>query len=794
MANPDLRTLIRRLVSAQGRSVPDQHMLERFIAHRDEAAFTALVQRHGAMVLGVARDVLRHLQDAEDIFQATFLVLARQAGAVRKQGSVGSFLHGVAYRLALKARAAAATRRRHESRLPPRAPGESLDNLTWQELSAILHQELERLPDKYRAPLVLCYLEGMTQDQAAEHLGLPKGTLKGRLERARLLLRGRLVRLGLAPAVVLLVDACRPVGAAPAAPVASTLAKSAVAFAAGRPAGVSAQVAQLTKGALKAMLVSKIRSAAVLLGISLLAAGSAVLVSRGASGRPPAQEGPAARGEGTDAKPGKDAGKDLPWGEAVGGWRMRVSLPSGTEYRRNAPLPLSIQVENVSGAARSLAFLAPYADPEVTEDGERLVARVPIDVTPWEGRRDQLPSGASLNWTIDFDRLRFARQPLKAGTTLRIRFRLAMQGETPEGAPDPREQRLLFSNEVSLKLRDDHPSVMASEEDLPPKWVGSMELTYREHLGLAGYWALRIDGEGRARLVSLGHGKGKTLPIGMIQTEAVLNREHLDRLARLLRDQKVWELADLARDEIANPDEGEIRLSVGMGHGSLVRTFPERVVRGERKLLALRAEMEHLMAVVRRESAARESRPDQSPTLPSPPNGDDTKPDARVDEPVWGKPLNGLRLGLCRTEAKKDGQVRLLVVLENGGAEDLVVNLGLMLANGKRQLPMAVRLVVIGGDGKEHVLRLNQPGVAGRVDPFIVPLSSGNRYAVSCDLEQWGERLAPGRYRARAEFVGEAVTKEQVNKDMTGLALMPIWTGTITSGDLRVTLPARPAR
>src|SRR5207302_7736413 len=102
-----------------------------------------------------------------------------------------------------------------------------------RELSAILHKELERLPDQYRAPLVLCYLEGMTQDQAAEHLGLAKGTLKGRLERARLLLRGRLLRLGLAPAVVLLADAYQPAGAAPSATLVSTTARAAAAVAAG---------------------------------------------------------------------------------------------------------------------------------------------------------------------------------------------------------------------------------------------------------------------------------------------------------------------------------------------------------------------------------------------------------------------------------------------------------------------------------------------------------------------------------------------------------------------------------
>src|SRR5262245_16595115 len=98
MAKAGLRSLIRRLVSAQARSgFPDRQLLERFVAHKDEAAFAVLVERHGAMVLGVAWNVLRHRQDAEDVFQATFLVLARQAGSVRKQGSVGSWLHGVAY-------------------------------------------------------------------------------------------------------------------------------------------------------------------------------------------------------------------------------------------------------------------------------------------------------------------------------------------------------------------------------------------------------------------------------------------------------------------------------------------------------------------------------------------------------------------------------------------------------------------------------------------------------------------------------------------------------------------------
>src|SRR5262245_61244913 len=382
MAKSGLRSVIRQLLSSRTiRSFSDRHLLERFLTHKAEAAFALLVERHGAMVLGVAWNVLHHRQDAEDVFQATFLVLARQAGSVRKRGSVGSWLHGVAYRLALKARASAAVRHRHETVAPERAPGETTDDLTWRELSGILHEELERLPDRYRAPLVLCYLEGMTQDQAAEHLGLAKGTLKGRLERARLLLRGRLDRLGLAPAVVLLADTYRPVGAALPAPVVTTTTRAAAAFAAGQTAGVSAQAAQLTEGALKTMFMTKLRSAAALLvAIILVVAGIGVLASRGAPGGPPPQAVPAPPGADAPEKPGGDKGKEQPWGEAVGGWRMRLSLPAGGEYRRNKPLPLLLEVQNVSKGPQPLESLG-WGNPglEVTEDGKRSVTRQHVD-------------------------------------------------------------------------------------------------------------------------------------------------------------------------------------------------------------------------------------------------------------------------------------------------------------------------------------------------------------------------------------------------------------------------------
>jgi hypothetical protein len=313
---------------------------------------------------------------------------------------------------------------------------------------------------------VLCYLGGLTQDQAAAQLGLAKGTLKGRLERARLLLRGRLSRRGLAPAVVLLADTTRPAGAALPGSLVSTTAQAAATFAAGGVAGIPAQVVQMTEGVLQAMVAAKLRCVvALLLVIGLLTAGTGVLASRG----------------------------------------------------------------------------------------------------------------------------------------------------TPDDPP--------------------------------------------------------------------------------------------------------------TKAESPNPAQG---------------------------------------GLVRGEAAAK----------------------APASEPVWGTPLKGLRLGLCRTEAKEDGTARLMVVLDNVGADDLVVNLGILLGNGKKQVPTAIRLIFTDAEGKQHILRRNEPGVAGRVDPFVVPLPAGSRYATaSRDLGELIDRLAPGRYRVRAEFVGEAVRKKDVNADTAGLALMTYWTGTIQTAE-----------
>jgi RNA polymerase sigma-70 factor (ECF subfamily) len=176
----------------------DAQLVESFVARRDEAAFEALLRRHGPMVMAVCRRVLRHAQDAEDAFQATFLVLARKAGSLRSRDLLGNWLYGVAQRTAMKARALSAKRRTkerqagHLSELKVQADGPS------DELLARLDAELSRLPDKYRVPIVLCELDGKSRKEVARLLGLPEGTLSWRLAHAKKLLARRLSRYGAA--------------------------------------------------------------------------------------------------------------------------------------------------------------------------------------------------------------------------------------------------------------------------------------------------------------------------------------------------------------------------------------------------------------------------------------------------------------------------------------------------------------------------------------------------------------------------------------------------------------------
>jgi RNA polymerase sigma factor (sigma-70 family) len=175
----------------------DGQMLERFITKRDESAFEGLVLRHGPMVLGVCRQILRDNHEAEDAFQATFLILARNAQTIRNLDSLASWLYGVAYRLSLRAKTTVRPRV-YEGRSFEMAASDTGNDLEHSELRPVLHEEVSKLPEKYRAPIVLCFFEGQTHEEAASQLECPVGTVKGRLARAKEMLRGRLSRRGMA--------------------------------------------------------------------------------------------------------------------------------------------------------------------------------------------------------------------------------------------------------------------------------------------------------------------------------------------------------------------------------------------------------------------------------------------------------------------------------------------------------------------------------------------------------------------------------------------------------------------
>src|SRR5579883_1533870 len=287
MATPSIREVVEYLCAwgdaGTLAGLSDGQLLDRFVNQREEAAFAALLRRHGPMVLHVCRRVLGRIQDAEDVFQAAFLLLARKGGMIRKRDAVGSWLHGVAYRLAVRAKAQARRRQAHEHQAASLRRAEPTLEAAWSEVQAVLDEELRCLPAKYRAVLVLCYLEGQTQEEAARHLGCPLGTVRSRLARARSLFQKRLVRRGLALSGAALASDL--LGQAASGTVSSELSrhtlKAALAFVAGGPAlesEICAQVVLLAEGGLKAMSAAKLKLALMMtLAIVALSAGAGAL-------------------------------------------------------------------------------------------------------------------------------------------------------------------------------------------------------------------------------------------------------------------------------------------------------------------------------------------------------------------------------------------------------------------------------------------------------------------------------------------------------------------------------------
>ena len=281
--------LVRLFDTGSLSGLSEWELLEQFLAHRDELAFQVLVSRHGPMVLGICRRMLANAADVEDAFQATFLVLLKRAGSLGPGDAIAAWLHGVAVRVAQQARGVAApggtarTARPGRRSRGPEPTGEDA------ELRQILDEEINRLPLKYRAPIVLCYLEGQTHEEAARQLHWPLGTVKGRLARARSLLESRLTRRGVAcgTGLAALAASSTTEAAVPASLLAATC-NAAARIGSGTLIAhvVSASIAQLIQGVLSTMILQKSKLIAVACLVSGLFVTGAGVIARQQATRP----------------------------------------------------------------------------------------------------------------------------------------------------------------------------------------------------------------------------------------------------------------------------------------------------------------------------------------------------------------------------------------------------------------------------------------------------------------------------------------------------------------------------
>jgi RNA polymerase sigma factor (sigma-70 family) len=289
MADAPLRILLQHLHrrrAAPGAGGPDDaELLGRFVRSRDEAAFELLVWRHGTLVYNVCRRLLRDAHAAEDAFQATFLVLLRKAASIGRGPALAGWLYRVAYRVALRARARPAPRPAGDL---PEPAVEAADDVLWRDLRPVLDEEVGRLPEKYRLPVVLCYLSGLTTDEAGRHLGVPRGTVLSRLAWARQRLGARLSARGVTLSAALLGALLSTEAAAPASAVVVTAAvRAALAFASGRTSAASAAAVTLMEGVLRDMVLTKVKNGLlIVLGLAVVGLGVGLWASHPATAEP----------------------------------------------------------------------------------------------------------------------------------------------------------------------------------------------------------------------------------------------------------------------------------------------------------------------------------------------------------------------------------------------------------------------------------------------------------------------------------------------------------------------------
>jgi RNA polymerase sigma factor (sigma-70 family) len=377
--DPVLKQLRKAVLRSDQARVTDGRLLENFITNRDPAAFEALVRRHGPMVLGVCRRVLRNSHDAEDAFQATFLVLARKAASVWPRQMVGNWLYGVGHRTALHARAANARRHARERQVVEMPEPETVPPEPWHELRMALDEELARLPDKYRLSIVLCDLEGRSRREVAQQFQVPEGTLSSRLTTARRILARRLARRGLAVtagSLVLALSHDAASGCVPLSLVRSTV--EAAGLIAARQAAnmVRAPVVALTEGVLKSMMLTKLKVVGTVLVLGMVALGGVLLTHQRL----------AAQQEGTG--PGLPAEVDV--GQPLS-QQGKPRNPTGTEPRQAEKLPQAV-ADYLALFDQALAVVSDYFTIEDSNRYEGRIDTFPALVKPATDRRADSPA------------------------------------------------------------------------------------------------------------------------------------------------------------------------------------------------------------------------------------------------------------------------------------------------------------------------------------------------------------------------------------------------------------------
>src|SRR5262245_43226753 len=272
--SPSLLHAVVRIADAR---TSDSDLLDRFTRNRDERAFEELVHRHGPLVWAVCRQMLAHHADAEDAFQAVFLTLVRSAASIRSGKAVSAWLHGVAVRVAIKARRSTVRRRQRERNVSVPEANRPVPDESWTNLMSVVHEEIRSLPEAERTAFVLCDLEGVRQPDAAARLGWPLGTLSGRLCKARQRLLEQLTRRGVAPGVLAIGGMAGSAGVVPAA-----LLEQVTSFPASvaTAAGVSSTVAELARGLVEgATMRTKLLAAALVVAGAIAVTGGAVVWS-----------------------------------------------------------------------------------------------------------------------------------------------------------------------------------------------------------------------------------------------------------------------------------------------------------------------------------------------------------------------------------------------------------------------------------------------------------------------------------------------------------------------------------